>query len=503
MSLWSLFHRSTADEADTPRAVVIGSPCAIRHTRRVLRGAKGAAKVVGAVFTKPVHHAGAVGMRVLGTCDELDLVIRTHRINVAYVSIPVAMHKLAGRIKARLEELGVAVRRMPTLGDQIDGRIGHPAGQIDVHDLLDRPHHRLDEPAIVRVLEGRRVLITGAGGSIGSQIARIVARFNPEKILLMDRSENGLFEIDHRLQKEAREIPRQVMLADVTDAQRTADICMMHKPHVIFHAAAHKHVPMMQDHPREAMINNFFGTRSIADAADQCGAERFVMISTDKAVNPTSVMGATKRCAELYVQDLARRSDTVCSMVRFGNVLGSACSVVPIWTQQLAEGGPITITDPRMTRFFMTIGEAAALVIQAAALEKNNGHVFVLDMGEPVKIVDMAERFVRLHGLEPGREVQIATIGARPGEKLYEELAYDSEDMLPTSHESVRIVRTPAPSPSHVQWMGRTFEALRHCDDRDQLIDALRRAVPQMQGESVTIETAGRIAGTSALSRSA
>ena len=504
MSLWDLIvRRNGGDGAGSRRAVVIGSSQAVRHTRRVLRGAHEAGRIVGAVLTQRQHRIGAIGLRVLGAIDELDLILRAHRIDVAYVSIPIAMHKLAGRITARLEELGVAVRRMPTLGDQLDGRIGCPAGSIDTHVLLDRGPHRLDEPAITRTLQHKRVLITGAGGSIGSHIARIVAQFQPEKILLMDRSENGLFEIDRRLGTEARQTDRAVLLADVTDAQRTMDIVRLHRPHVIFHAAAHKHVPMMQDHPREAMINNFFGTRSIADAADACGAERFVMISTDKAVNPTSVMGATKRCAELYVQDLARRSDTFCSMVRFGNVLGSACSVVPIWSQQLSEGGPITITDPRMTRFFMTIPEAAALVIQSTSLDENTGQVFVLDMGEPVRIVDMAERFVKLHGLEPGRDVEIATIGMRPGEKLYEELAYDSEDMLPTSHESVRIVRTRPPEASHVRWMGQTFEALRHCDDRDQIIAALQRAVPQMRRDEPSEVPIARIQTPAALSRSA
>lgn len=502
MSLWDLI-AGRRDESDSRRAVLIGSPSAIRHARRVLRGAQGVGKIVGAMLSQPQRHTGAIGLRVLGAADELDLIVRTHRINVAYVSIPIAMHKLAARIVARLEELGVSVRRMPTLGDQLDGRVGCPAGSIDTHALLDRPHHRLDEPAITRTLENKRVLISGAGGSIGSHIARIVARFGPEKILLMDRSENGLFEIDRKLASVAPDVARTILLADVTDARRTRDIAMLHRPHVIFHAAAHKHVPMMQDHPREAMINNFFGTRAIADAADACAAERFVMISTDKAVNPTSVMGATKRCAELYVQDLAARSDTFCSMVRFGNVLGSACSVIPIWSQQLSEGGPITVTDPRMTRFFMTIPEAAALVIQSASLDENTGQVFVLDMGEPVKIVDMAERFVKLHGLEPGRDVQIATIGMRPGEKLYEELAYDSEDMLPTSHESVRIVRTRPPEASHLRWMCHTFEALRHCDDHDQILAALQRAVPQMRPGAHPETSIARIQTPAALSRSA
>ncbi|MBI1368324.1 MAG: NAD-dependent epimerase/dehydratase family protein [Planctomycetes bacterium] len=486
------------------RVLLIGPADAVRQMRRVLRGTPIAAQVVGCALAPVQHHAGAIGIPVLGSAEDLDMIVRLHHIDLACVSIPVAMYRLAQRLIAQLDELGVTVRRMPTLADQLDGRIGQHVGPIDTTRLLDRPARPLDEAAIDRTLRDRCVMISGAGGSIGSHIARIVARFNPSKIVLMDRSENGLFEIDRVLRAEAPQVSRVVLLHDVTDARRCMDLCLLHEPHVIFHAAAHKHVPMMEDHPREAMINNFFGTRAILDAAVACGAERFVMISTDKAVNPTSVMGATKRAAELYVQHIAQTTDTICSMVRFGNVLGSACSVVPIWSQQLAEGGPLTVTDPAMTRYFMTIPEAAALVIQSASLDRAQGCVFVLDMGEPVKIVDMADRFIRLHGLEPGRDVRIEFIGVRPGEKLYEELSYDSEDMLPTAHDSVRIVRTRPPEKSHVQWMLKQFERLRHSDDRAAILEALKRAVPQMQPRlEVSPTIAGEVRTPEPLIRSA
>jgi FlaA1/EpsC-like NDP-sugar epimerase len=467
----------------TRRTLLIGSPASIAHLALVLESAGGPMRAVGAVAIDAESSAGAWPEHLpnLGTMGELETIVRAHGIESALVSMPMAMGRLAERCSARLVEMGVEVRRIPTPVDLLEGRAGRAVGSVDFSRLLDRPSRPLDESAIRGVLEGKRVLITGAGGSIGSQIARIVARFNPEGIVLMDRSENGLFEINRQMHEQCAAVARKAMLHDVVDERRTMEVVGRESPQVIFHAAAHKHVPMMEDHPREAVNNNFFGTKSIADAAVAAGAERFVMISTDKAVNPTSVMGATKRTAELYVQSLAGSSPTLMSMVRFGNVLGSACSVVPIWTQQLAEGGPITVTDRRMTRFFMTIPEAAALVIQAAALEKPpGGSIFLLDMGEPIRIVDLAERFVRQHGLEPGRDVPIVFTGARPGEKLHEELAYASEDARATAHASVRLLKTTRPSPDRIARMARAFAELRFCDDPAAILAALRDAVPQM-----------------------
>jgi FlaA1/EpsC-like NDP-sugar epimerase len=336
------------------------------------------------------------------------------------------------------------------------------------------------------------VLLTGAGGSIGSELARIVARFGPARLVLVERGENALFEIDREIARLFPRLPRAAVLHDVTDGPRTLAVVMAQKPDVIFHAAAHKHVPMMEDHPSAAIENNFYGTRSIADAACRVGVGRFVMISTDKAVNPTSVMGATKRLAELYIQHLSSRCETVFSMVRFGNVLGSACSVLPIWAKQLAQGEALTVTDAQMTRYFMTIPEAAGLVLQSAAYAGgNDAAVFLLDMGKPIRIVDMARRFIRAQGLKPEVDVPIVFTGVRPGEKLFEELAYGSEDMLPTPHASIRIWRTTPPSPQRMKRILAAFDALRakRCDHDhhwqhaggDALIAALRDAVPEMQ----------------------
>jgi len=380
------------------------------------------------------------------------------------LALPVAMRQLAADLAAALPQS----RWLPPIADQLAGRITWTAGtgpspgaiSLDPSQLLDREPHHLDRPAIAGVLTGKTVLITGAGGSIGSELARLVAGFSPAKLILVERGENALFEIDREIARTFPALARSAILHDVTNAPGTRWVLGEHRPQVIFHAAAHKHVPMMEDHPAQAVENNFYGTRSIADAAQAAGVERFVMISTDKAVNPTSVMGATKRLAELYVQHLAASSPTLFCMVRFGNVLGSACSVLPIWSQQLAAGGPLTVTHPDMTRYFMTIPEAAGLVLQSAALTQG-GEVFLLDMGQPIRIVDLAQRFVRAHGLEPARDVDIQFTGIRPGEKLFEELAYDGEDMIPTPHESVRIWRTQPPGARRMKAIIARFDAMR------------------------------------------
>lgn len=396
---------------------------------------------------------------ILGHIDELESIIAHRRPAMALISLPAVMGDLITLIRTRLRRLGVPDRFMPTLEDQLAGIGPRMHLDIDLAALLDRPPRRIEEPAVRGVIAGKRILITGAGGSIGSELARIVARFGPRKLLLMDRAENALFEIDRQIARRFPKLPRKALLHDVVDCDGTLELCRRYQPQIIFHAAAHKHVPMMENHPSLAVDNNLFGTKSIADAADEVHAERFVMISTDKAVNPSSIMGATKRLAELYVQWINQRSTTAYSMVRFGNVLGSSGSALEIWSRQIADGGPVTVTDEAMTRYFMTINEAAALVIQSAALvdgRASSGEVFLLDMGEPIRIVDLARRFIALHGLVPHREgdpppadgagvMPIVFTGARPGEKLREELAFDAECMEPTRHADINIWMLPPP----------------------------------------------------------
>lgn len=437
---------------------------------------------------------------ILGTLDQLEAIIANRRPALALISLPAVMKDLIMSIRTRLRKLGVADRFMPTLEDQIAGVGPRTHVDVDLTELLDRPPRQIDEAAVRSVIEDKRVLITGAGGSIGGELARIVARFNPAKLVLVDRSENALFEIDRQIARRHPDLPRKALLHDVVDAPGTLSHFEEHEPQVVFHAAAHKHVPMMEDHPAAAVDNNLFGTMATADAAHAVGAERFVMISTDKAVNPTSVMGATKRLAEMYVQYINERSDTGFSMVRFGNVLGSSGSVLETWGRQIADGGPITVTDSRMTRYFMTIPEAAALVIQSAALVaplSDCGEVFLLDMGEPIRIVDLARRFIQLHGLEPTIEedtrengnsrsrhaahgtMQVVFTGIRPGEKLHEQLAFDAQAMRPTRHPDINIWELPTPDGALVEGMIEQLSTMRRPRDPRALAGQIMSFLPE------------------------
>jgi FlaA1/EpsC-like NDP-sugar epimerase len=429
---------------------------------------------------------------LLGTLDELESVVARRRPTLALVTLPAAMSDLLLGIRTRLRRLGVPDRFMPTLEDQLAGIGPRTEPEIDLVTLIDRPRRAVDASSVRPVVEGRRVLITGAGGSIGGELARVVAGLAPERLVLMDRSENALFEIDRQIARIHPDVTRRAVLHDVVDAAETRAIFGSCAPHVVIHAAAHKHVPMMEEHPAAAVDNNLFGTRAVADAADLVGAERFVMISTDKAVNPSSIMGATKRLAEMYVQDLARRSGTACSMVRFGNVLGSSGSVLDVWARQIADGGPVTVTDAAMTRYFMTIPEAAVLVLESAALvdrAADDADVFLLDMGAPVRILDLARRFVRAHGLEPAAPedgpvagagaMPIVLTGARPGEKLHEELSVEADCMVPTGHPDVARWKLAAPTPKQVDEMLTALDPERTRRDAENVIEAIWRLVPE------------------------
>ncbi|MBX3388602.1 MAG: polysaccharide biosynthesis protein [Phycisphaeraceae bacterium] len=458
---------------------------------------------------------------------------------IAIVSLPGAMARQIETAREAVRRAGLEERIVTPLNEMLERAPGatftRVAREIDVTDLIGRTPYGIDRRAVAGVLEGARVLITGAGGSIGSEIARIAATFKPGALILMERSENALFEIDRQIARKFPDVKRRALLHDIADADATMRHVLELKPDVVFHAAAHKHVPLMEDHPAHALTNNLFGTKSVADAALASGAKRFVLISSDKAVNPTSVMGATKRLAEMYTQGLHRQArastrGTKCdatsfSMVRFGNVLGSACSVLPIWSTQIAEGGPITVTDPRMTRYFMTIHEAAMLVIQSAAIEPGpDAAVFVLDMGDPVKIMDLAMRFVRAHGYAPvvkgiagpsetletkaathplpppsGRGFQnadsglplmeVAVTGKRPGEKLHEELCYDSEQLRATAFPGIRSWAGTAAGELRQDFnlpaMVAELSTARQMVEKEAVVRAIRQHVPEMRASEI------------------
>lgn len=368
---------------------------------------------------------------------------------------------------------------------------------LELTDLLGRPSIDLDTPELQRFLAGKRVLVTGAGGSIGSEICRQAMRFCPQRLILLERAENSLFEIDRELRHSWIGAEIHPCIADACDSRRVRQVFEAHQPQVIFHCAAHKHVPMMEAHPCEAIKNNIFGTKIVADAAAQAQAAAFVLVSTDKAVNPTSVMGATKRFAELYVQSLNMHrsqaqpdeADTKIApdpvfhparflAVRFGNVLGSSGSVVPIFRRQIEAGGPVTVTHPEMKRYFMTIPEASQLVMQAGAIGQG-GEIFVLDMGSQVRIVDLAHELIRRYGLQPQEDIEIRFTGIRPGEKLYEELASDDEQTRPTAHSKIRVWQLPMAQTEQVR---RGLELLSETaasgSSRDA-VSALARCVPE------------------------
>jgi FlaA1/EpsC-like NDP-sugar epimerase len=334
------------------------------------------------------------------------------------------------------QKCGLTLKIIPPIEEVLRGGSHIPARDIDITDLLRRAPVELDDASIGELLADRRVMVTGAGGSIGSEICRQVLRYNPSELILVGRGENRLFHIDMELRESYPSTRLHVLVGDVTDRVRMGQIFETYRPEIVFHAAAHKHVPMMENNAGEAVKNNVLGTKCVADLADEYDVKVFVLISTDKAVNPTSVMGTTKHLAERYVNALSSESTTQFVVVRFGNVLGSAGSVVPIFKSQIRRGGPITITDSKMTRYFMTIPEASQLVLQAASMGKG-GEIYVLDMGEPVRILDLAQDMIRLSGLPQG-SIEITSTGVRPGEKLYEELYFEEEQTLPTTHPKVR-----------------------------------------------------------------
>lgn len=369
------------------------------------------------------QHLKIMDVNVCGTTKDISQIVEDKRIEEIILAIPSLSKKEMREIYTRCGETKATIKIMPKIEDVMMGKVSVKNMQeIKIEDLLGREEVKLDLLALSNTLTNKTILITGAGGSIGSEICRQTAQFHPNQIILLGHGENSIYKIHLELSEknEYRNIDFVPIIADVQDRERIFEVVHRFKPDVIYHAAAHKHVPMMESNPREAVKNNIFGTKNIADAAHEFGVSNFVMISTDKAVNPPNVMGATKRIAEIIIQNLATYSDTNFAAVRFGNVLGSRGSVIPRFKAQIAAGGPVTVTHPEMTRYFMTIPEASKLVLQAGALARG-GEIFVLDMGDPIKIVDLAKNLIRLSGFLED-EIEIEFTGIRPGEKMFEEL---------------------------------------------------------------------------------
>ncbi|WP_396128573.1 polysaccharide biosynthesis protein [Exiguobacterium mexicanum] len=366
------------------------------------------------------------GVRVLGTLRQLESVVENHAIDKIVFAIPSMNYQERLTLIKRAKAICTNVHTLPMIEEVAAGKVAvNQMRQVSIDDLLGREPVELDISGIQSEVEGKTILVTGAGGSIGSEICRQILKFSPRRLLLLGHGENSIYLIERELRELNLDTDLIPVIADVQDIERLRDVFMIYSPHLVFHAAAHKHVPLMEANPHEAVKNNIYGTKNVAEMADEYGAARFVMISTDKAVNPTNVMGSTKRIAEMIVQNLAKKSRTKYAVVRFGNVLGSRGSVIPLFKSQIEKGGPVTVTHPEMTRYFMTIPEASRLVIQAGTLA-DGGEVFVLDMGEPIKIVDLARNMIKLSGFTEN-QISIAFSGIRPGEKMFEELLKEGE----------------------------------------------------------------------------
>lgn len=470
-------------EGDLVRVILIGAGQAgVVVAREIANRPDLGLKPIGFVDDDPLKSGIRIGgLSVLGKTEDIAAIAARKRVTRILITIANAPGRQIRRITDLCRRAGLDTKIIPGIYEIVGNHVNlSRIREVAIEDLLGREPVQMDEGVIGSAIRSRIVLVTGAGGSIGSELCRQICRFGPERLLLVERFENALFEIHRELAAAFPQVPIEPHVADVCDTARMTHIFEARKPGIVFHAAAHKHVPMMEWNPGEAVKNNVGGSRVIALLSDRFNVERCVLISTDKAVNPSSVMGATKRVAEIYMQSLSQRSSTRFVTVRFGNVLGSAGSVIPIFRQQIAAGGPVTVTHPEMTRFFMTIPEASQLVLQAGAMG-DGGEIFILDMGEPVRIVDLARDLITLSGLRPDKDIAIKFSGVRPGEKLFEELSTNSEHADKTKHPKVFIGRIEPHEWEVVESGVSRLCELADTGEADEIRQALVKLVPEYQ----------------------
>ena len=481
-----LYHEEfrAADGVRLKRFLIVGAGNAGESLLREIHRMAGAEyDVIGFIDDDPAKQGISIhGMAVLGTVTDLPRICEEKNIDEIAIAIPSATHQQRRRMIQVCEGTQIRFQTVPSLTDIAFGKLKvSQIRDVDINDLLGRAAVVLDIESIEAYLSNKVVLVTGAGGSIGSEMCRQICKFDPRQLILLEQAENPLFYIERELHKTYAEIPLETVICNITDKRRVDTVFQKYQPDVVIHAAAHKHVPLMELNPSEAIKNNVCGTRIVADAAHENGVLSFVMISTDKAVNPTSIMGSAKRIAEMYIQTLDRSSATEFVTVRFGNVLGSEGSVVPIFKQQIADGGPVTVTDPEMQRYFMTIPEASQLVLQAATMGRG-GEILLLDMGEPVKIVDLAKELIILSGFRPGDDIEIVFTGLRPGEKLFEELSIEGEDMQATFHPKISIWKNrPVDQALLRQHISHLIE-VAVAQDRDEIMTEIKHLVPEYMG---------------------
>jgi len=483
--VWRIYcERKGSFKRGEERILIVGAGDAGEVISREIIRRPDLGKLVGFVdddkekIGKRIHN-----IKVLGNIEGINNILKKEQVNTVIIAIPTASGKQIRRIIDNIENKEVKIKILPGLYELVDGQVSvSRIRNIRIEDLLGREPVELNLEEISEYLKDKRVMVTGGGGSIGRELARQICRFGPKRLILLDHSENGLFHINFELEGKWPGGEIVLVVADIRDREKMDKIFKKYVPEVVFHAAAHKHVPMMEYHPDEAIINNIIGTKNVAELAERYGVERFVFISTDKAINPTSVMGTSKRVAEMVVKDLGGKSEnkTKFVAVRFGNVLESNGSVVPMFKKQIAGGGPITVTDREIKRYFMTLPEASQLVIQAGALGKG-GEVFVLDMGEPIKVLDLAREIIRLSGFVPDEDIEIKFVGLRPGEKLFEEILTEKERsraLGDSGHEKIFIAQVEEVDGERLKRDIGELEVLAKEMDTEGIIKKLQEVVP-------------------------
>lgn len=425
-----------------------------------------------------------LGIKIEGTRKDIIKVCKEKEIETIIIAAPSMNEEDKKEILDKCKKTECKIQMMPSIYSVIDGKVSlNQIKDVEIEDLLGRKPIELEMQGISNYIKNKTVLVTGGGGSIGSELCRQISKFNPNRLIIFDIYENNAYDIQNELRYKYPKLNLLVLIGSVRDKKRLEQVFDKYKPDIVFHAAAHKHVPLMEDSPMEAIKNNVFGTLNVVECADKYNSERFVLISTDKAVNPTNVMGATKRICEMIIQSYDKVSHTKFVAVRFGNVLGSNGSVIPLFKKQIAQGGPVTVTHKNIIRYFMTIPEATQLVLQAGAFAKG-GEIFVLDMGEPVKIYDLAYDLIRLSGYEPNKDIKIKVTGLRPGEKLYEELLMSEEGLTNTSHKKIFIGK---PIFSDLNILRKKIKDLKEIIDKDnkkELIPKIEEIVPTYRQKS-------------------
>jgi FlaA1/EpsC-like NDP-sugar epimerase len=453
---------------------------------KMLKNGRNDYNVVGFVDDEDIMQGTSIyGVRVLGASDSIPRLVQIFRVDEVFIT---GARLSAERMKSVLrycKQAQVRHKVVPAVSDLLSGHVHLSKGRdVEISDLFGRQPVKLDLSAIQGFLRGKKVLVTGSGGSIGSELCRQIADYQPECLILVDKNENYLFEIQCELTAQFPAMTIYCNLCNVTNRDKLRKLFDLHKPDMVFHAAAHKHVPLSEDNPEEAVWNNILGSKAVADLAHEFRVDEFVMVSTDKAVNPTSIMGVTKRVAELYVQGLSKRSATRFVTVRFGNVLNSNGSVIPIFQRQISKGGPITITHPNVERYFMSISEAVQLILQAVTMGRN-GEVFVLEMGKSIAIVDVATELILQAGLKPHEDIEIKFTGLRPGEKLFEELVGKNEELLPTSHTSIKTLKiNEMIGKEEIDDGIKNLIRICRLEDFDSLLDCLKTLVPEFSPPS-------------------